>query len=194
MSNGQPLTTVVAETKRLRLRTWADADGALLARHCNNPEVMEHLGGPMDEAGHGRLVRWLHQQYANHGTTFWVVERRDDGEFLGFCGIVKVDEPDSTVLGCLEIGWRFRSDVAKQGFATEAAIASLYAAWEKEDDPLRIVSRTSVCNIPSWRLMARLGMRHDPRLDYLDRHGDTHIVHVLTYSDWNSSSLPDPRL
>ncbi len=155
---------------------------------------MEHLGGPLSAAGTRKLVRWLHQQQSDYGTTFWFVERKSDDQFLGFCGVVRVDEDDSTVLGCLEIGWRFRNDCWGHGFAKEAAIASLHHAFTPKEAQLRIVSRTSLDNQASWGLMRRLGMKHDPRLDYVDKHGDPLIVHVLTYVDWNELDLPDNRV
>ena len=175
---------VVLETERLRLRTWTERYGDLLNTHCNTEEVMKHIGGKQTAAQHRKMVDWLIEQQCDYGTTFWAVERKDDDEFLGFCGLVQVDEPDSTVLGCTEIGWRFRTDQQRQGFATEAATACMHYAFS-ETDGLRVVSRTIRKNEPSWRLMERLGMRHDSRLDYTSSEGDDpFIVYVATYEDW----------
>ena len=184
------------ETGRLRLRTWTPELGSLLDKHCNTAAVMAHLGGPTDRATHLELVDWLIHQQAKHGTTFWAMERKRDGEFLGFCGLVIVDEDDSTVLGATEIGWRLRADEQGKSYAKEAAIACLYHAFEVQHVQ-RVVSRTVLANAPSWGLMRALGMRPDPRLDYLpkDNPSEALIVHVATHKDWRRirNQHPDPR-
>jgi hypothetical protein len=49
-----------------------------------------------------------------------------------------------------------------------------------------VVSRTVKGNAPSWGLMKKLGMRADPRLDYLadDDPDEPLIVHVASRRDW----------
>lgn len=183
---------VILETNRLRLRTWTEKYGALLNTHCNTDAVMEHLGGKMSAANHRKMFKWLVEQQEDYGPTFWAMERKDDGEFLGFCGLVQVDEADSTVLGATEIGWRLREDAQGHGFATEAAIACLHYAF-RELDGLRVVSRTIERNNPSLQVMKRLGMRHDPRIDYTPSDGgDPLVVYVTTYEDWKRIKKDHP--
>lgn len=189
---------IILKTERLKLRTWTDHYGDLLHTHCNTQAVMEHLGGVQSPAKHREMVRWLiEDQQKPFGTTFWVVERQNDGghlsgEFLGFCGLVKVDEADSTVLGATEIGWRLRQDAQGKGYAKEAATACLHYAF-RELDGLRVVSRTVDKNEPSWGLMERLGMRRDRRLNYVpEEGGDPFIVYVATYEDWKKIKKAHP--
>ncbi len=179
------MSEIVLETERLVLRTWDEHYGRLLDKHCNTDAVMEHLGGPQSPKKHSEMVKWLIDQQNNHGTTFWVMETKERRDFLGFCGLVKVDEIDSTVLGCTEIGWRLRADDAfrRKGFVKEAAKASFKFAFENRKE-LRVVSRTTLGNVASWNLMQDLGMWHDPRLDYYStKDDDNYIVHVLTNED-----------
>ena len=50
---------------------------------------------------------------------------------------------------------------------------------------LRVVSRKVRGNEPSWRLMQRLGMHHDHRLDYMPKGGvEPYLVYSITYEDW----------
>ena len=65
----------------------------------------------------------------------------------------------------LEIGWRLRRDAWGQGFAREAAAASLSWGWANFADH-RIAAWTVPANIGSWGLMLRLGMVHRPELDF----------------------------
>jgi RimJ/RimL family protein N-acetyltransferase len=97
----------------------------------------------------------------------------------------------------MEIGWRLRSDAQGKGYAKEAANACLYHAFETLNS-LRVVSRTVKGNAPSWGLMKKLGMRPDPRLDYLSKDDldEPLIVHVATYRDWKriKKTHPDTRV
>ena len=49
---------------------------------------------------------------------------RDDGVLLGFCGL-KPGAPGTPIDGEVEIGWRFGHACWGQGYAREAAAASL---------------------------------------------------------------------
>lgn len=156
----------IAETPRLRLRNWREADVAPYVRHTNTPAVMRWLGGVMskDEAAdrvRARMSRWQ----VERGFTFWAVERKEDRELLGFCGIKLADDPGTRIVGTHEIGWRLREDAWGQGYAREAATASLDVAFRKIGAP-RVVALTVIGNEPSWRLMERLGMIRRPDLDY----------------------------
>lgn len=190
---------VVMETRRLRFRTWDKDYGELLNTHCNTDEVMKFLGRKESPKEHKKMVKWLIQQQTDYDITFWVFEAKETNEFLGFCGFVLVDDVDSTVLGATELGYRLRSDRQGKpyGYAKEAAIACLHYAFSELKE-LRVVSRTYVENSASWGLMKRLGMRHDPRLDYTAA-GETEpfIVHVADYKgDWKriKAMHPDNRL
>lgn len=154
------------ETERLILRDWRTEDIEPFIRHTNLPAVMRWLGGvqPPDvlrERIESRMMRWQEER----GFTFWVVERKADGELLGFCGLKIADDEGSGAFGEYEIGWRLRADRWGQGYAKEAAIASLDFAFEGLGAE-RVVALTVIGNEPSWGLMERLGMTRRPDLDY----------------------------
>lgn len=156
------------ETERLILRDWRAEDIEPFLRHTNTPAVMKWLGGvtPEPEATQRiteRLMRWQEER----GFTFWVVERKADGELLGFCGLKLADQAGSPIEGDHEIGWRLREDSWGQGYAKEAAAASLDYAFDVLDAPY-VVAITFPGNEPSWGLMERLGMTRRPDLDYDD--------------------------
>lgn len=165
------------ETERLVLRNWRESDIEPFDRHTNTPAVMRWLGG-VKPAGElrkiieDRLMRWQR----GRGFTFWVAERREDGELLGFCGLKIADGQGSTVSGEYEIGWRFREDSWGRGYAKEAAMASLDHAFDTLGAE-RVVALTVIGNEDSWGLMKRLGMRRREDLDYID-------------SDWPESMNP----
>lgn len=174
-------------TQRLILRDWRDGDVAPFIRHTNTEPVMRWLGGVKSEAEmrevvEGRLMRWQRER----GFTFWVVERRSDGELLGFCGLKLADQPGSPIEGEYEIGWRLREDAWGRGYAKEAAAASLTYAFENLGAP-RVVAITYPQNEASWRLMERLGMTKRPDLAYDDpRFPELNptIVYSIAREEW----------
>jgi RimJ/RimL family protein N-acetyltransferase len=158
-------TTVILETDRLRLRTWAPSDAEAFDQTCNTAAVTRWLGDVQTRDELNDDVGYFIDCQRNYGHTFWVVERRDDEAFLGFCGFVIIPDKDSTVKGELEIGWRIRPDEWRKGYAEEAARACIEWAAHKFS-VARFVSRTAQSNFPSQRLMRKLGMRHSHSLDY----------------------------
>lgn len=81
-----------------------------------------------------------------------------DASFIGFCGLKPGKAP---IEHEIEIGWRLARDVWGQGFASEAAQASLDWGWAKLAVP-SIAAITVPANRRSWSLMERLGMTRFP--------------------------------
>lgn len=185
------------DTERLVLRDWGEGDDGAFARHLNTPAVMHWLGGVLSPDRVDEATRRYRRWQAERGYTFWIVERRADKAWLGFCGLKRADALGTSVPDALEIGWRFRQDAWGQGYAGEAAAASLAYAFKTLGED-RVVAVTVPGNEASWRLMLRLGMRHVPELDYGDpRYGagkdpalDLAIVYAITHADWLSRAEP----
>lgn len=156
------------ETERLRLRDWTEADIEPFIRHTNTPAVMRWLGGVRPAEEHRKIVRERIMRWqSERGFTFWAVERKADAELLGFCGIKVADAAGTAIEGEHEIGWRFREDCWSQGYAKEAATASLDFAFDRLRAE-RVVAITFPGNAASWGLMLRLGMRRRDDLGYDD--------------------------
>ena len=162
------MAEVMAETERLRIRTWDVADRAEFNRLTNTPAVMRWLGGVADaETTNGAFERTDKYQ-REFGFTFWIVERKSDGEMLGFCGLKRANAPGADLIaGEVEIGWRLREDAWGQGYAKEAAIKCLDLAFDRFAAP-RVVAVTAEGNLPSQGLMIRLGMQRRADLDFVD--------------------------
>lgn len=153
------------QTRRLRLRSWRKGDTERFHSACNTPDVMRWLGGVQLKRQSRQDVAYFAAMEKREGFTFWVVERRRDNAFLGFVGIVRIDEEDCPFGGEVEIGWRLRQSVWRRGYAYEAAAAVLDYAF----GPLslnRVVSRTSKRNEGSIALMRKLGLRRRRAMDY----------------------------
>lgn len=146
-------------TARLQLRQWRDSDRAPFAEVNADPRVMEHFPSALtraeSDAGVDRQIAHIQQ----HGWGFWAVERLDDQEFIGFVGIKTVSE-ELPFAPAVEIGWRLAAESWGQGYATEAAQASLAVAFDQLALG-EVVSFTALPNQRSQAVMERLGMERD---------------------------------
>jgi RimJ/RimL family protein N-acetyltransferase len=161
--------SLVAETERLRLLEWDEPRKAEFARVTNTPAVMRWLGGVADEKGIAAALERLDSYQRDFGFTFWALERKADGALLGFCGLKRANAPGAEPLHSQhEVGWRLREDAWGQGYAKEAAIASLDLAFGRFGAP-HVIALTALGNLASQGLMLRLGMRRMRQFDYVDR-------------------------
>lgn len=181
------MTEIVAETARLYLRTWGDGDGERFYAAMNTPAVMRWLGGVQDRATWEAALARLSGYQRDHDHTLWLVERRQDRELLGFCGLKRVNADGTNLAGQFEVGWRLRESAWGQGIAKEAAIASLDLAFGRFGAP-HVVALTVAGNLGSWGLMERLGMTRRPDLDFIDpRYGaelNPTIVYRIDADEW----------
>ncbi|WP_442681030.1 GNAT family N-acetyltransferase [Sphingomonas sp. ASY06-1R] len=152
------------ETARLLLRPWRSADRAAYAALCSSPAVMAHLGGPIGPDQADAAIERACAKQDQHGFSFWAMERRADGAMLGFCG-PNVIASSLPVDGEVEIGWRLSEHVWGQGYAREAALATLRWCW-RETPLARVIAMTVPANHRSWGLMERIGMMRDPERDF----------------------------
>ena len=159
------MAEVRIETDRLILRTWRDDDRPAFAAINRCPEVMRYLDGPIDAAASDAMIDRQIAGQAAQGQCLWAVERRGDARLLGYCGLRIGGHPGTGVADELEIGWRLARAAWGQGYAREAAAASLDWGFAHTDRS-RITAWTVPANTASWGLMRRLGMTARPDLDF----------------------------
>ncbi len=175
------------ETTRLLLRPWTEADIGPFQQICSDSRVMATLGPVLDMAETAALIGRVQAMEAEHGHTFWALERREDSRLIGWCGAIR--GTDGPIEGKAEIGWRLAYDCWGRGYATEAARASVdWAFANLADDALWAI--TSVGNRASQAVMGRLGMRHHPELAFDHpriAEGDPlrpHVIYSLERDAW----------
>ena len=175
------------ETERLILRDWTEADKDPFYAAMNTPAVMQWLGGLQKREDFDAAYERLQGFARDCGHCFWLVERKEDGELLGFCGIKKINYEGAPNMGMPEIGWRFREEAWGKGYAKEAAIASLDLAFERFGYD-EVTAVTVSGNEGSWGLMLRLGMTERPELAYHDgKYSDQYgpaRQWVITAQEW----------
>jgi len=177
------------ETARLRLRSWRGEDRARFAAISADPRVMATLGPVLDRGESDALLERVEAIEAAHGHTFWALERKADAALIGWCGVIRGNA--GPVDGQAELGWRLAYEAWGQGYATEAARASM--GWlfaNLPDDGAWAI--TSVANARSRKVMERLGMRYHPELDFDHpriAEGDPlrrHVAYSLPRSVWTA--------
>ena len=172
MTSSDPAIT----TDRLTLRPYKDADLAPFAALNADPEVMEFLGGfGLSREESDEIAAGANASFASDGYGKIAVERREDGEFLGFCGLSReIWYPDD-----LEIGWRLARAHWGHGYATESARAWLAYAFDSLGVP-RVIAIGDSPNLRSIAVMEKIGLTfdHAKRLTIGDDSFDARIYSI----------------
>ncbi len=158
------IEAVKIKTERLILRQWQDADRDPWRAMNADPEVMRYFPAPLTADESDALMTRCRDGIAQHGAGFWALERMQDGQFLGFVGLNCIGH-DIAVKGQWEIGWRLARHAWGQGYATEAATASMAHGFGPMALP-RIIAYTASTNLASMAVMQRIGMTHAAAEDF----------------------------
>ena len=143
---------------------WRESDRDAFAEMNSNPRVMRYFPRTLSRQDSDALFARIRAHIDRHGFGLFAVELRETGAFAGFIGLT-VPTLEAHFVPCVEIGWRLLPEFWNRGLATEGARAALANGFDnlKLDE---IVSFTTVSNLPSRRVMEKLGMRHDPADDF----------------------------
>lgn len=152
------------ETERLILRRWREADRAPFVAMSADPAVMETLGGVLSEDEALAEIARRVAVIASFGFGRWVAERRGDGAFIGVVGLAPVHKSLPIPAG-FEMGWRLVRDAWGKGYATEAAKAAIADGLDR-GGLTEVFAFTSLPNLRSQAVMARIGMQRTPTLDF----------------------------
>ena len=175
-------------TPRLRLRHWRDADRQPFASLNADPEVMRYFPAPLAASDSDRFLDRMTAASTEHGFGLWALELRATGEFIGMTGLAHHSFP-AHFNPSWEVGWRLARSAWGSGYATEAARAALrFGFIEAGLD--EVVSMTSVLNLPSRRVMRRIGLHRDPADDFEHPRVPEgsplkpHVLYRLTRDEW----------
>lgn len=143
------------ETSRLTLRRLELDDAPFVLRLLNEPSFIENIGDRgvrSIEDAHRYLREGPLAMYEAHGFGLWHAARRSDGVAVGMCGLLRRDNlPD------VDIGYAYLPEFWGQGFAYEAAEATLRVAADRFG-LRRVIGVVSEGNMGSIRVLEKLGM------------------------------------
>ncbi|MDQ3688520.1 MAG: GNAT family N-acetyltransferase [Chloroflexota bacterium] len=180
---------VVAETDRLIIRHFTDADFDHLSELDADPEVTHFITGGVPEFDEAMLHAWISQyeRWPAHGT-FAAIEKAT-GEFIGWFHLRPgsdggmVDEP--------ELGYRLRRSSWGMGYATEGSRGLIDRAFT-DLGASRVWAETMAVNTGSRRVMEKAGLRivRSFHADWPiripgDEHGD--VEYAITRAEWQES-------
>jgi len=150
MPDGQ----IVCETPRLILRRMVMDDLDFIASMLANPDVMRFYLHCYDREQAERWVQGVLDGYDRCGHSFFLVMDRQTRQPRGQVGLLSqnVDGVEES-----EIGYMIHQPFWRQGFASEAAIATRDYAFE-ELGKRRLISLIRPINIPSQGVAEKVGM------------------------------------
>lgn len=171
------------ETERLILRLWKAEDLPLFAEMNMDPEVMRYFPSTISFAETEAFYNRIQEEFRLKGWGLYAVEVKSTGRFIGYVGLHEIGFEADFAPG-VEIGWRLASDCHNRGYATEAAKAVLGRAKEMGID--RLYSFTARTNIPSERVMQKIGMEKAGEFEHPKLSPESPLcVHVLYRIDLN---------
>ncbi|MFF7469186.1 GNAT family N-acetyltransferase [Streptomyces sp. NPDC008092] len=145
-------------TPRLLLRRWDDDDLVPMADINADPQVMRWIDdGSVRDLEHTAeaIERW-EEEWDEEGFGLFAVELLASGELAGFTGL-SVPEFLPEVLPAVAISWRLGAQFWGQGYASEAAHATLeFALQDRGLD--RVISISRLGDDASENVIRKLGM------------------------------------
>lgn len=143
------------ETDRLILRLWKPDDLPLFAAMNKDERVMRYFPAILTDEQTEAFYNRIQVEFERNGWGLYAVELKSSGMFIGYVGLHEIGFEADFNPG-VEIGWRLAADYHNQGLATEAAKLVLKLA--KEKGMTRLYSFTAIQNIPSEKVMQKIGM------------------------------------
>lgn len=119
----QAIGDALIETERLVLRELDENDVDALASMYADPEVMRWIGtgGVRSREDARRSIEKQRDEYDERGYGEWATIRRDTGEMVGLCGLIRWPHIDGAEE--IEVAYMLARAAWGLGFATEAASA-----------------------------------------------------------------------
>jgi ribosomal-protein-alanine N-acetyltransferase len=127
-------------------------------------EVMRYFPSTLDEQQTLEMVERISFHFEEKGFGLYAVENKLSGEFMGYTGF-KIPTFNSFFTPSVEIGWRYHKNFWGHGFATEAATGCLQYGFNSLHFE-KINSFTAEVNIPSEKVMKRIGMNYAGSFDH----------------------------
>ncbi|WP_374831804.1 GNAT family N-acetyltransferase [Paenochrobactrum pullorum] len=156
---------IILETERLIIRNWREKDRELMHRLNHDDQIMEFFPFRRNREESDQLYDRFYKMIVDTGYGFYALERKDNGECIGFCGLAETHMEPFFKDGTVEIGWRLIPETWGKGYVSEAANALLeYGFMEKNLD--EIVSFAVHNNERSTAVMKRIGMNYDQTRDF----------------------------
>lgn len=169
---------MLLQTERLYLRRLKPDDAASFYALNEDPEVLKYTGDvPFRDIKAAEKFLQNYAQYRKYGVGRWAVIDNKTDDFLGWCGLRYTAARDE-----YDLGFRFFRKYWNQGYATEAARASLHLGFTKYNLK-KVVGRAAAANVASVRVLEKVGMRRQGAFDFEGRAGVLYAIEQEEYAD-----------
>lgn len=148
----------ILETARLKLRKLTADDAEFIQELLNEPAFVRYIGDKKVRTtadARRYILTGPVDSYERHGFGLYLVELEEGREAIGICGLLRRDWLEAP-----DIGFAFLARFSAQGYGSEATAAVLEFA-RRTCGLSRVVAITSPDNVPSIRLLTRLGFRFE---------------------------------
>lgn len=145
-------------TDRLILRPMTEQDASFILELLNDPSFIRHIGDRKVhtlEGARAYITDGPVASYLRNGFGLYLVTHRETGESMGICGLIR-----RNTLMDVDIGYAFLPRYRSKGYAYEAALEMKQYAQETLGLK-RLVAVVDPENIPSIRLLEKLGMKFE---------------------------------
>lgn len=150
------------ETPRLLLCEVEEQDAAGFFALDSDPEVVRYVGAvPVERIAQSvDTIRYVQKQYAELGIGRWTVLLKENGEFVGWCGLKRVMEPVNGRADFIDIGYRLLRAHWGKGYATESAQAVLDHGFSVMGCA-EIFAHAHRENLASQKVLTKIGMQRE---------------------------------
>ncbi len=152
----------ILESERLLLREFTIDDATFILTLVNTPSWIKFIGDRNIhtlDAAHKYLESGPMESYRKNGYGLSAVLLKDSNTLIGMCGLVNRETTDY-----IDIGFALLSEYSNKGYGYEIAAATLRHANDKLGIK-RVVAITHPDNVPSIRLLNKLGLRFEKKIN-----------------------------
>ena len=151
------------ETQRLLFRTFTPDDLHDLAAIRTDPDVMKYtLGRPESITEVQATLNKYLAHWGQHGFGRWALIERQSTKLIGWCGLSYLEETGGVEI---ELGYGLAKCHSGKGLASEEASVTMKYGFE-ELGLARIVAVAWPDNIPSIRVLEKLGMQYEKTVQF----------------------------
>jgi ribosomal-protein-alanine N-acetyltransferase len=174
---------LIFETPRLAFRELTPDDDQHFFNLNNDPEVIKYTGDrPFANLIDARNFLDHYDAYSKYAMGRWAVILKATGEFTGWCGLKF--QPDLSVTGEVDLGYRFFRKFWGKGIAGESAKACIQYGF-KTLGLKRIIGRVMEGNIASVKVLEKCGMHFVKEMKFEEHPG---LWYEIQNPNWNETS------
>lgn len=158
---------ITIETERLLLRELLPSDDQGMFRLDSNPKVHKFLGNnPVNSIEESRnYIVNIRNQYVENGIGRYAVILKETNEFIGWCDIKFITEPENGHVNFYEIGYRFIEEYWGKGYGYESAKAWLEYGF-KTMKIQTIYASANIENTGSRTILQKIGMQQKNKFNW----------------------------